>query len=228
MRGGVLEPLEHENTPLQAVIVKNGKIFVDSIEPLPPGEDSNNNQNHDENLPCSRQADQEPEEFDLPDDDDDDVDHSKFSQEAFDCFMRAGDSDEDQLGDILILNQLQNPPPSEEVNDTLGLGELREDERLLSPRNDTIYLKQDYGAVNGPYFIRELPPHAEDFPDLLNGGSPVPLSPVPTSRVCGFRRRDSLNMEEYSTFSEDVDHLLSEDMDSSWRYVPLYPETYYR
>lgn len=324
MRGGVLEPLDHENTPLQAVIVKNGKIFIDNIEPLPSSsrsEDRNNSSNNnDENVPAMktktsparRNSGPEMDEFDaqdadaddddcVVDDDDGNVDHSKFSQEAFDSFMQAGDNEEDHHLEDSILTathgQRQKPPRQTQhfssniqvpttktassssqssplVNGGAhthnGFLELEDEEDLLTHRDDHIYLKQDFGAVDGLYFIREILPPSGQYYDAensrhrdygssrgergsmsngiprsrggnahySNGGNSNHLdrrdpSPVPTLRSRpssgGCRRRDSLNMEEYScSFTEDIDsnHMVIEDEDS-WRYVPLYPDTYY-
>ncbi|XP_059161165.1 serine/threonine-protein phosphatase 4 regulatory subunit 4-like isoform X2 [Physella acuta] len=253
MRGGVLEPLEpvdrDNHMSLQAVIVKNGKIFIDSIDPLDDGA-------NDENKRMEEEIDRL-----TGGDDDDFIDNSKFSQEAFDYFMRANDNEDD----IMIYNQLK--PDKEGNNRSNGQAEFQHDHRHHFEQYD-FHPQHYHEGSDGSSFLPEV---LDDFSGnhvtqqgkgnsgndkgsnhvYLRHGSPVSIlhdirqlanycysgqekdypdpdgdHPKDTSRG-GHRYRDSLNLEEYSTFDDDVDRLLSEDMDASWRYVPLYPEHYY-
>ncbi|KAK3799244.1 hypothetical protein RRG08_054370 [Elysia crispata] len=231
----------------------------------------------------------------------------RFSQEAFDSFMRASDAEDDHLGDILLYNQLHGggdtedhdkenlhgtrrtpladgsghidvcadaeaDSSEEEVRHHLNY-DLRDDHLLqyhyqVTPDDHNpdhldrfVYHPQHFhGDVPGEFNHhiaddmgvassgqahfpqqRSFSPSLQDFegyPHYLRhqGGCMFPqLSEVPypdqgiSGRPTGAcRRRDSLNLEEYSTFDEDVHRLLNEDEDTSWRYVPLYPENYYR
>ncbi|XP_055879993.1 serine/threonine-protein phosphatase 4 regulatory subunit 4-like isoform X2 [Biomphalaria glabrata] len=299
MRGGVLEPLEpvdRDNCmPLQAVIVRNGKIFVDSIDSLDHGVNDENRrldaevvdgglddddvcENHgpsaevngsiggreegisDEN----RRMEEEIDRLTGGNDDDDDIDSCKFSQEAFDSFMSASEENEDELGDIMIYNQLANGKET-------GIGgsiSVRQAYQRRGQQNHIHQFEQydyhphqhyhdnhDAEATSGPFYNGGFSFHEEgnsSVADLhsiyLRHGPPVHLmydvrnistyetnghelgesvDPSARNSKAACRRRDSLNLEEYSTFDEDVERLLSEDLDCSWRYVPLYPETYY-
>ncbi|XP_012942887.2 serine/threonine-protein phosphatase 4 regulatory subunit 4 isoform X2 [Aplysia californica] len=275
MRGGILEPLDHDNMPLQAVIVKNGKIFIDSIDPpvssSSPSSSSEDKESDNEARGEDRTVEEEEdvndenkrleEEIDrltggVGDDDDDDdyyIGNSKFSQEAFDSFMRATDNEEDDnIGDIMIYNQLHGKKEKSEPSSRTRDDNDDEDEdeggrryqyhieqHPLPPHYQQQRLHQAGGSNSSPSFPgspRRSPVPYGFYPPGMgpyNGPEPpdVRVGPHPSDesppRAGGCRRRDSLNMEEYSTFSEDVDRLLSEDVDASWRYVPLYPEHYY-
>ncbi|GFR62718.1 hypothetical protein ElyMa_003588000 [Elysia marginata] len=396
MRGGVLEPLGSENClPMHAVIVKNGRIFIDGMDEqaenesgkggndLEEGvsssgstvgvgdkltsspkivrkgqtidgvhdhgsddvfcdktttennnyinttkregrgyndlsssttggnsESSGNSQNHAgvTRLLSEESEKRLEEEIDRLEDDDAALMDGRFSQEAFDSFMRASDAEDDQLGDILLYNQLHGGGDTEDhdkenlhrTQRTLpadGSGHIdvcadaEEDNSAEEGRHQINYdLRDDHllqyhyqvtpderdpdhmdrFARHSQHFHGDIPgefnhhiaddaevdryshssfpqrrsfspslhdfdgfPHylrhqaGQTFPQQMSGES-YPYLGVPTRAGSGCRRRDSLNLEEYSTFDEDVHRLLSEDQDNSWRYVPLYPESYYR
>ena len=270
MRGGVLEPLDHDNMPLQAVIVKNGKIFVDSIDP--PSTDTHDSDDEDDvtaNDDVNDENKRIEEEIDrltsgVDDDDDDYISNGSFSQEAFDSFMRASDNEDDQ---IMIYNKLQ-PEESEEIHQISDGPESRNNASHEEEGGSTTFYQYDIEQHPIPADCEQQRMQQRRYPADVNGFyhgvssprcSPVPYGVyssdrtvhqqhgldyrdprcsdysytpgtrgMPAGRSGGCRRRDSLNLEEYSTFDEDVDRLLSEDLDASWRYVPLYPDTYYR
>ncbi|GFN97126.1 hypothetical protein PoB_002363200 [Plakobranchus ocellatus] len=371
MRGGVLEPLGSENClPLHAVIVKNGRIFIDGMDDhqghendrVKAGNESgdgastssvstcdlssskttseNNNYintaQHDnignpdttiatpdqecaestkscvKNFRMNRSMSEESEkrleeEIErLPlDDTDRDYDamlmDGRFSQEAFDSFMRASDAEDDHLGDIMLYNQLHGEEKGDHEKENAhgsrrslhadGTGhidvcadaeaealdegrhhltyDLRDDQLLEYhyqlvpddhgdkpshfashyhgdvPTEFNHHIADDSGISGNSDFPppRSYSPCIQDFESyprhLLqqgyvspNFGTPFPepdrYEAIPRRSGGGCRRRDSLSLEEYSTFDEDVDRLLSEEHDTSWRYVPLYPENYYR
>ncbi|KAH9504745.1 hypothetical protein Btru_062705 [Bulinus truncatus] len=305
MRGGVLEPVDRDNCmPLQAVIVRNGKIFVDAIDCMDDGGGGVNDENRrldaeldvvTDDLDCGVVDDDEDdvvrdenrrleEEIDRltggggdEDDDDEYMDGGKFSQEAFDSFMRATDDNEDDLGDIMIYNQLANG------KDDSGGGGVTSGRQAVQRRGQLNHVHQfeqyDYhplqhyhdnnnapdasdahGGGGGPIYNGNFVFHEEgtgNISDLssvyLRHGTPVSLmydvrniSAYDAAAATGAhepgvdgaadpgrcnkgscRRRDSLNLDEYSTFDEDIERLLSEDLDSARRYVPLYPENYF-
>lgn len=219
MRGGVLEPLEplgRDNClSLQAVIVKNGKIFIDSIDALDDG-------TNDENKQLEEEIDRL-----TGGDDDDFMDNSRFSQEAFDSFMRANDSDDD-IGDILIYNELQEQQLNGEI-EFENQDYIKYEYHSRAPFDDVADMVSSNVHNGATYRVSDqdkvtLDSGCQTGADIL-GADGAAL----TSKLSGHhRRRDSLNLEEYSTFDEHVDRLLSEDLNTSWRYVPLYPENYYR
>ena len=228
----------------------------------------------------------------------------RFSQEAFDSFMRASDAEDDHLGDILLYNQLHGGAetgdhdkenlhgarrnlPADGSGHIDVCADAETDSSAEEGRHhlnydlrDDPYLQYHYQVTpddqnpdhldrfvrRSQYFHGDLPgefnhhiaddvgighsgfspprnygPSIHDFngyphhlrhpgglvsPQLLGAPYPDPGVSARSGGEC--RRRDSLNMEEYSTFDEDMHRLLSEDQDTSWRYVPLYPENYYR
>lgn len=223
MRAGVLEPLEQlgrDNcVSLQAVIVKNGKIFIDSIDAVDDGANDENRLLEDEIDSLTGGVD------------DDYIDSNKFSQEAFESFMRANDSDDDIIDNMGNELGQRSAEDNDQANGDLEFHyhdyikyeyhthEGFDDSNEVTSsqfHNGTFYtlvgddLHLDYPVYNGCH-------------QRVSGGS------AKVAKFMGHHcRRDSLNMEEYSTLSEDVSILLSEDLDTSWRYVPLYSENYYR
>lgn len=201
MRGGAVEPLKDVDgescLSLQTVVVKNGKIFIDSIDEV-NNDASGEKQRLEEELDCLAGSD-----------DDDDVDSTSFSEEDFESFMQASDSDED-ISDTRTWTQQEDEEEMTYKHQDYISYEFHE----TSTDTDTTHGSGTGDCQKSMAFGRTY--------SFSNGHQSVSRK---TSDPGG---RNVQTNDEKSMFGDEIEKLLREDFDSSWRYVPLYPENYYR